>query len=179
MTEPQVEFICFDCHRSTSGDHAGFRDWYEYDLLPDGIAAVKSGRLPSADSEDVRPGRTLRDFGLLVRHSLSVAKYTGRPVSAARLTVDTTDLAVKVGQRGVSPVCELLRDVAVQNLREHDIVATLPDAVLVCMPETDESAAKVAIDHIQRAITAVVRAKLNMTVEILHDGKIDQFLKTV
>jgi Thaumarchaeal output domain 1 len=179
MTEPQVEFICFDCHRSTSGDHAGFRDWYEYDLLPDGIAAVKSGRLPSADSEEARLGRSLRDFGLLVRHSLSVAKYTGRPVSAARLTVDTTDLATKVGQRGISPVCELLRDVTVQNLREHDIVATLPDAVLVCMPETDEAAAKVTIDHIQRAITAAVRPKLNITVDIFPGLAIDQLLKTV
>ena len=179
MTEPQVKFICFDCHRSTSGDHAGFRDWYEYDLLPDGIAAVKSGRLPSADSEDARLGRTLRDFRLLVRHSLSVARYTGRPVSAARLIVDTTDLATKVGQRGVSPVCELLRDVAVQNLREHDIVATLPDAVLVCMPETDETAAKAAINHIQRTVAAAVRPKLNMTVEIFPDLQIDQLLKTV
>lgn len=179
MTEPQVEFICFDCHRSTSGDHAGFRDWYEYDLLPDGIAAVKSGRLPSADSEDARVGRTLRDFRLLVRHSLSVARHTGRPVSAARLIVDTTDLATKVGQRGVSPVCELLRDVAVQNLREHDIVATLPDAVLVCMPETDETAAKAAINHIQRTITAAVRPKLNMTVEIFAGLQIDQLLMTM
>jgi hypothetical protein len=56
MTEPQVEFLCIDCRRSTSGDHAGFRDWYEYDLLSDGIAAVKSGKLPTSGSIDNTPG---------------------------------------------------------------------------------------------------------------------------
>src|ERR1700730_2386762 len=179
MTEPEVEFLCLDCCRSTSGDHAGYRDWYEYDLLPDGISAVKSGRLPSADSEDARLGSTLRDFRLVVRHSLSVAKCTGRPMSVARLTVDTTDLVARVGPRGVLPVCELLRDVVVQNLREHDIVGMLADAVLVCMPETDEAAAKVVVDHIRRAISAAVRPKLNMTVEILVGPQVDQLLKTV
>jgi hypothetical protein len=100
-------------------------------------------------------------------------------LSAARLNIDITDLTTKVGPRGLAPVCELVRDVAVQNLREHDIVAALPDAVLVCMPETDEAAAKVAMDHIQRAITAAVRPKLNMTVEIFPGLQIDKLLKTV
>jgi hypothetical protein len=182
MTEPQVEFLCLDCQRSTSGDHAAFRDWYEYDLLPDGVAAVKSGKLPTAASvDDARRGRTLHDFSLLVRHSLSVAKYTGRPLCAARLTVDTADLATKVGQRGISPVCELLRDIVVQNLREHDVVAMLPDAdaVLVCMPETDDAAAKAAVAHIERAIIAAVRPKFNMKVEIFSGVEIDQLLMTI
>jgi Thaumarchaeal output domain 1 len=180
MTEPEVEFLCLDCHRSTSGDHASFRDWYEYDLLADGIVAVKSGRLPTADSvDDAGRGRTLRDFRLLVTHSVSVAKRTGRPLCAVRLTVDTTDLANKIGQRGAVSVCEMLRDVAVQSLREQDIAATLGDTVLVCMPETDEAAGKVAADHIQRAIFAAVRPKLKMTVEIFSVPQIDQFLKTV
>jgi hypothetical protein len=100
-------------------------------------------------------------------------------LSAARLTVDTTDLAVKVGQRGVSPVCELLREIAVQNVRKHDIVATLPDAVLLCMPETDGAAAKSVVDHIQHAITAAVRPKLNMRVEIFAGVQIDQLLLAV
>jgi Thaumarchaeal output domain 1 len=172
--------MCCKCCGSTSGDHTGYRDWYEYDLLPNGVSAVKSGHLPSAAPEDARSGSSLRDFRLLLAHSLSVAKYTGRPLSAARLTVDATDLAAKVGQRGVPQVCELLREVAVQNLRKHDIVATLPDAVLVCMPETDEAAAKGVVDHIQRAITAAMRPKLNMTVEIFPSYlQIDQLLKTV
>jgi len=180
MTEPDVEFLCLDCRQSTSGDHAGFRDWYEYDLLPDSIVAVKGGKLPfSASIDDAPRGRTLRDFTLLVRHSLSVAKSTGRPLCAAKLTVDTTDLVTKVGQRGVSSVCELLRDVVVQNLREHDIVAALHDAVLVCMPETDDAAAKVAVAQIQHAIIATVRPKLNIGFEIFSGVQIDQLLMTV
>jgi hypothetical protein len=73
----------------------------------------------------------------------------------------------------------LLREVAVQNLRKHDIVATLPDALLVCMPETDEAAAKSLVDHIQRAITAAVRPKLTMSVEIFAGIQIDQLLLAV
>jgi hypothetical protein len=180
MTEPVVEFLCVDCQRSTSGDHAGFRDWYEYDLLPDGIVAVKGGKLPTPGSvHNASRGCTLRDFTLLARHSLSVARCTGRPLCAAKLTIDTVDLVTKVGERGVSPVCELLREVVAQNLRGHDIVAALPDAVLVCMPETDDAAAKLAVAQIQGAITATVRPKLNMSVEIFEGVQIDQLLRTV
>jgi hypothetical protein len=180
MTEPQVELLCLDCCRSTSGDHAGFRDWYEYELTPDGIVAVKGGRLPTSAAADGAPrGRTLRDFMLLMSHSLSVAKRTGRPLCAAKLSIDTTDLVSKVGRRGVSPVCELLRDVVIQNIREHDIVATLPDAVLVGMPETGETAAEAAVARIQRAITAAVRPQLNISIEIFAGVQIDQLLMMV
>jgi hypothetical protein len=180
MTEPEVEFLCLDCRRSTPGEHAGFRDWYQYDLLPDGVAAVKSGRLATADSiDDRRRGLTLRDFRLLVSHSLSVAQRTGRPLSAARLTVDTVDLAEKIGQRGVEEVCGLLREVAVQKVREYDIATTLADAVLVCMPETDEGAAKAALDRFRSAILAAVRPKLRITTQIFIANEIDQFLKLV
>ena len=179
MNEPEVGFLCLDCFRSTSGDHAGFRDWHYYDLLPDGVAAVKSGRLPTADSvDDGRRRHTLRDFRLLVSHSASVARRTGRPLCAARLTIDVADLADKIGQRGVEAVCDLIRDVAVQRIREYDIVATLPDTVLVCMPETDEAAAKVAIDRIQRAIFATVHPKLKINAEIFLVTQVDQLLKT-
>jgi hypothetical protein len=180
MSEPEVGFLCLDCLRFTFGDHAAFKDWHCYDLLPDGIAALKSGRLPTAHAvDDARRGRTLRDFRLLVSHSLSVAQRTGRPLSAARLTIDVKDLADKIGQRGVEAVCELVRDLAVQNIREYDIAATLADTVLVCMPETDEAAAKVAIDRIQRAIFASVHPKLQIRVEIFLITQIDKLLKTL
>jgi hypothetical protein len=47
------------------------------------------------------------------------------------------------------------------------------------MPETAEAAAKGVIDHVQRAIAAAVRPKLNITVEIFPGLQIDQLLKTV
>jgi hypothetical protein len=88
-------------------------------------------------------------------------------------------LADKIGQRGVEAVCELVRDLAVQNIREYDIAATLADTVLVCMPETDEAAAKVAIDRIQRAIFASVHPKLQIRAEIFLITQIDKLLKTL
>ena len=57
-------------------------------------------------------------------------------------------------------------------------MATLPDTVLVCMPETDEAAAKVAIDRIQRAIFATVHPKLKINAEIFLVTQVDQLLKT-
>jgi len=180
MTEPEVALLCLDCHRCTSGDHAALRDWYHYDLLPDGMTAVNSGQLSTAGSPgDWRRGRTLRDFRLLVSHSLSVAERTGRPLSAVRLTVDVADLANKIGRREVETVCELLRDVVVQNIREYDIVVAYSGTVLVCMPETEEATAKVAVDRIQRAVFAAVHPKLKINAEIFLVQQIDQLLKTV
>jgi hypothetical protein len=180
MSEPEVGFLCLDCLRPTSGDHADFKDWHCYDLLPDGIGALKSGRLPAVDSvDDARRRCTLRDFRLLVSHSLSVAQRTGRPLSAARLTIDIADLTDKIGKRGVEAVCELVRDVAVQNIREYDIAATLVDTVLVCMPETGEAGAKIATDRIQRAIFAAVHPKLKIKAEIFLITQIDQLLNTM
>jgi ribosomal protein S27E len=179
MSEPEVGFLCLECHRTTSGDHAGFRDWHQYDLLPDGIAALKSGRLPvDGGADDCRHGSTLRDFRLLARHCLSVAQRTGRPLSGARLTIDVADLADKIGERAITAVCQLIREVAVQNIRAHDVSTTLVDTVLICMPETDEAAAKIAIDRIQRAIFATVNPKLQMKAEIFRLEQIDELLKT-
>jgi len=180
MSEPDVGFLCLDCLRFTSGDRAGFKDWFCYDLLPDGVAALKIGRLPTTHSiDDGRRGRTLRDFRLLVSHSLFVAQRTGRPLSAARLKIDIADLAEKIGQREVDAVCELIRDIAVHNIREYDIAATLADTVLVCMPETDEAAAKVVIDRIQRAIFATAHPRLKIKAEIFLIAQIDQLLDSL
>jgi hypothetical protein len=88
-------------------------------------------------------------------------------------------LAEKIGQRGVEEVCGLLREVAVQKVREYDIATTLADAVLVCMPETDEGAAKAALDRFRSAILAAVRPKLRITTQIFIANEIDQFLKLV
>jgi hypothetical protein len=179
MSEPEVGFLCLDCHRTTSGDHASFRDWHQYDLLPDGIAALKSGRLPvDGYVDDRRRGSTLRDFRLLARHCLSVAQRTGRPLSGARLTIDVADLADKIGERAITAVCQLIREVAVQSIRAHDISATLVDTVLICMPETDEAAAKIAIDRIQSAIFAAVHPKLQIKAEIFRLDQMNELLKT-
>jgi len=159
MTEPEVEFLCLDCYRSTSGDHAGYRDWYEYDLLPDGISAVKSGRLPSADSEDCALGRTLRDFRLLVRHSISVAKLY-RPPPVCRQTDCRHHRVVTRVDSGGSCRCANYSRRRGSEPAKARYVGMLPDAVLVCMPETDEAAAKVVVDHIQRAISAAVASRV-------------------
>jgi hypothetical protein len=178
MTEPNVELLCLDCGRSTSGDLASSIDWYDYHLLPDGIAAVKNGSLwGEGAADDARRERKLRDFKLLVNHSLAVARRTGRPLSAARLTIDTAELIGSIGERGAAAVCELARDVARQHIREYDLSATLPDAVLVCMPETDDEAARLVIDRIQRAIIVAVRPKFTIKVEVFPLSQVEQLFE--
>ena len=177
MTEPNVEFLCLDCGRSTPTECASAIDWHDYQLLPDGIAAVKAGTLwEQASAEDARRERKLRDFKLLVNHVLSIAKRTGRPVSAARLMIPTGELASTIGNHGVTAVCELVRDIAAQHIREYDISVTLPGTVLICMPETDHQAARVVVDRFNAAILAAVRPELNMEVEVFPLSRIDQLL---
>jgi hypothetical protein len=178
MTEPNVELFCLDCGRSTSGDIASSVDWYDYDLLPDGIAAVKSARIwEEGTTASTRRECKLRDFKLLVNQILVLSRRTGRPLSAARLTIQTGELTSTIGPRGVAAVRELVRDIAAQNMREYDISATLPDAILVCMPETDHEAARLVVDRIYRAVVAAVRPKPTVKVEVFPLSQLDQLLQ--
>lgn len=177
MAEPEVGFVCVDCGASTPGDRAGERTWYHYDLTPDGISALCAGTLPTTDQLQVaRGGHSLRDFRLLVTRTLPLFRRYGRPVSAWRLTIDTDSLSKEVGRRGVLEVCQLIRDITLQSIREDNIFAVLPTGI-VCLQEADASSAKKALCILRDRIAALVAPSVNISAEIFEGSQIEALLE--
>src|SRR5207253_1220403 len=142
--------------------------------------ALKSGHFPSVESLDANEfGRSVRDFRLLVKQTLAVAQRLERPLTAARLIFDVPDLAHQIGHRDATVVFALLRDAALQTLRACDIVAGVPEGIVICMPETAADAAQVVLDRIQRTVSAVIRPHLTMKVEIFSSADIERLLTEI
>ncbi|WEX09060.1 hypothetical protein [Chelativorans sp. AA-79] len=177
MTEPEVGFICASCGRYTSGDDAGRRDWYHYEFLADGLSALRASALPHADSAEVRNGCSLRDFRLILGHSLSVAQQHRRPITAWRLTIDADGLAKQVGRRGAVEVCQLMRELVVENMRSGDVVAGLPAGIVACLSETDAASAEAELERIRGAIARTIQPHLEINIEIFENERIGVLLQ--
>ena len=149
MAEPVVGFVCARCGGATPGDDAATRDWFHYDLLPDGLAALKAGRLPSTHVIQPGPGRhSLRDFQLIVGNSLLVAKGGGRPLTAWRVTFDAPDVA----QARQDEIYEFVREIITQNMRQGDVVAALPAGLTVCLNDIDGDSADALLGRIRERV---------------------------
>jgi len=178
MAEPEVGFICLRCATYTAGDHADKRDWYHYELLADGLAALRAGALPHAEAR-LGTGYSLRDFRLLVAHALTVAERHQRPLTAWTMTIDTNALAQSVGQRGVVEICRFLFDLVRQDLGDSDIVAGLPTGVVACMSETGRTEAEAKIQWIRAQIGQSLKSKAELTFELFDREEIGSLLQSL
>lgn len=177
MAEPQVGFICANCGSYTSGDRAGRRDWYDYDLLPDGVAALRACCLPHADIVGPGDRRSLRDFRLIVASHLSVAQRYDRCLTACRMTIDVDRLERQIGQPGVLEICQFIRELLAQNLRQSDVIAALPSGAVACLSETDRGGAKVVMQRLHKLITRVVRPPIDLKFEMFEGEHIHALLQ--
>jgi hypothetical protein len=174
MAEPDVGLICAGCGGYTSSENAAQRDWYHYDLVADGLAAVRIGQLPHADLTNPRSEYSLRDFRLILAKLLSVARRYERPLTALRLTLDP-DLLRNLGRKNALDVCQFVREVVVQCIRESDMVASLPTGIVVCFNETSSACVNAALGRIRQRIAGVVRVGFNFEIEVFegeHVGKL-------
>ncbi|WP_028032860.1 hypothetical protein [Chelativorans sp. J32] len=176
MAEPEVGFICTRCGTYTAGDHAAKRDWYHYELLADGLAALRAGALPHAD---IWPGTgySLRDFCLVVTHALSVAEQHQRPLTAWTMTVDTDALTQEVGRRGVVEICQFLLELVKQNLGDSDVVSALPTGVVACMSETERTEAEAKLQRIREQIGSTLKSKPELKFELFGREEIGTLLR--
>lgn len=177
MSEPQVGFTCASCGSYTLSDHAQRRDWYHYDLLPDGIAALQARSLPRTTLIEPSHGHSLRDFRLIVGNSLSVARRYERALTAWRLTIDTNELEQEIGRPGVLEVCQLVREVIEQNIRQSDVIAALPTGAVACLSETDLIGAEAVLQRVRKQIVRVVRPPIDPRIEMFEGDGIDALLQ--
>lgn len=168
MSEPETAFVCTDCGRDTPADRAERRDWFEYEITADGVDALRTGRLPRSDL--VLPGQgaylSLRDFALLARQQLQVAQRRRRPLSGLRIDIDFAELGARLGGPGAREVRALIRDLVAEEIRDGDLFAALPGAVVACLPETEGAEAQVALKRISQ------RVRSRVGVPVMLGGKV-------
>lgn len=176
-SEPGVAFVCADCGKQTPADRAARRDWYAYELLPDGIACVNAGELPRSDL--VRPdgqGFSFRDFKLVVRQQLRIAARCRRPLALLRVEVDEDALMDRVGPNGFGPVSRLLRDLVGEVLNEGDAVAAHGGSILACLPECGGRQAQALVAKLSRRIDRVAGPRLPLRIEAVEGAAIEPLL---
>ena len=153
MAEPDVDFVCADCHHVQSSDGAARRIWRHYDLLPDGVAALRSGAL--RDQHDIRSSasRTMHEFRIATRHMLALSSRTGRPMTCFTMAIACKPVnAPATMEERRAFVIEVVR----QCLSAGDIAAEIEDGLAVCLPESDENEAKQTAARIQAIVADAV-----------------------
>ena len=179
LSEPEVGFTCVDCSVYTSGDQAGHCDWYHYDLLPDGVAALRSGELPHAGAPEPHlRTHSFRDFRLLAERLIAIAQRQGHPLTICQVRLDAEKLIAQVGQRYFLEICRFVRDLITENLREIDFVSSMPNGTfLCCLPEADRRLAESGCCHLQTVIGRSVRVPLGSSFEIIERDEAKEFLR--
>jgi Thaumarchaeal output domain 1 len=178
MAEPEVGFTCVSCSEYTPSEQSETRDWYHYELLPDGLAALRAGELPHIGIDTAESGRySLRDFRLIVESRLRDIRRYSRPLTAIRVTIETGELEQRLGRQGILELCEFFREIAIQNIRESDVTATVPAGLVACLSETDGNGAAIAIERINNKLPATISAAITLRVEIYEGEQISQLLQ--
>jgi hypothetical protein len=179
LSEPEVGFACLDCNAYTSGDQAAHRNWYHYDLQPDGVAALRGGELPRiGDPEPHLRAYSFRNFRFLAGRLIAIARRHDRPLTICHIRLDAEALTAKAGQRGFLEICEFARDLIAENLRESDLLSSLPDGSFVCcLPETERAVAEHACRQLRAMISRSIRLQVETSVEVVERDQANPFLQ--
>ncbi len=154
---PLVGFVCTDCGNHTDGDAIGSRQWYHYELTPDGIVALQTGVLPyrgmqSAISTTIG-AVSRRDFIKHLHAFERVASRYDRPLGIISVTLlNSEKLVQEVSNRQLSKTFALIGEIICQVLRTSDLITATPDAVFMLLPETAKEGIDIAINRISTAV---------------------------
>lgn len=180
LAEPDVGFTCVDCNSYTAGDHATHRDWYHYELLSDGVAALRNGELPHAGigERDMRT-HSVRDFRLFVERLVTIAQHHNRPLTICQFRLNTESLLEQAGQRGVLEICRFVRDLVAENLPQSDVLSSVRGGTfLCCMPETDRRRAKSECVRLHTIISRNLNVRVDCSISIIERDEATAFLNT-
>jgi hypothetical protein len=183
MSDPAVKFVCVDCGANSPGETVGKQNWYSYSLLPDGIAALRAGRLPhrelSARSTSQNVSHPVRDFRLLLDQMLPIAKRHGRSLSAWRLKIDFAAVTQSLGPEAARKVRDFVQEIVVEGLRASDFTATLPDGIVACLPETSTEGTRVIIEAVRQRIAATISVSLKIEFSVFDLDDIPALLESL
>ena len=183
MSDPSINFVCVDCSANSPGETVGKRNWYSYSLLPDGIPALRAGRLshrdfsPRGASQNV--SHPVRDFRLLLDQMLPISKRHGRSLTAWRLKIDFIALTQSLGPEGAQKVRDFVQEIIVEGLRESDFTAALPDGVVACLPETTVEGARVIIEAVRQRIARTLSVPLHLEFIVVDQDNIPAFIESL
>jgi Thaumarchaeal output domain 1 len=168
-SEPEVGFLCTDCGAHTPGERAAVRDWHHYDLLPEAVAALRAGALPCPNASSSR-SLPVRNFLLLARHELEVARRYGRRISMGRIRIDEVKLRERLTVRDLEAVRRLIAEMVEQGVRSSDFIAAVPDGLAIMLPEATAREAEVALARLRRRLAEGIGPSLSLCTEVVADN---------
>ncbi len=179
--EPTVGFVCVDCGNHANGDVIDTRQWFNYTISPDGIAAIQNGLLPHSSLESVlevnRAAYSRRDFYTVLRFYSSVASRYERPVSVWALTIKNVDmLKAKIGGRGLSKVFLLVSDIIAQSLRKCDAIAAAGETLFALLPETDPKLTDMLVQRLKQKVSTQISVDVELDAETFGPDQIGTVL---
>lgn len=180
MSDPAVSFICVDCGVDSRGETVGKQDWHNYSLSPDGISALRAGRLPNRDfsprSDSGNASHSIRDFRFLVDQLLPIAKRHVRPLTAWTLAIDLDALTNSIGSDDAQKVRSLIQEIVIQGLRASDFTASTADGIVACLPETSQEGAHIIIDAVRRSIADTISVPLAVEFKVFDIGNLQNLV---
>jgi hypothetical protein len=178
-SEPEVGFLCTDCGAHMPGERAAVRDWYHYDLLPEAAAALRAGALPGPDASS-SGSLPVRNFLLLARHALEIARRYDRRVSMARIRIDEVRLRERLTVRDLEAVRRLIAEIVEQGVRSSDLIAAVPGGVAIMLPEAGAREAEVALARVRRRLAEGIGPALSLCTQVVADNDgIDRLLDSL
>lgn len=181
-SDAALKFACLDCGRETTTADARSVDWYHYDLTEDGVRALETGRVPRFDIREQLEGHPRafgdREFALLVREGLRVARRYQRPFALGRIALLNADAMRR--DHGVTRADEAFRraaDSIAEALRDSDFIR-LEDSrsVLIGFPETTETAVLSTLCRIGEQAKAAVDLPIEFSVSAAEGDRISGFI---
>ncbi len=179
--EPAVGFLCVDCGGHCKGDVIETRQWFNYDITPDGVSAIQNGLLPHSSLESVlevnRAAYSRRDFYTVLKFYSSVASRYDRPLSIWALTIKNVDaLKAKIGGRGLSQVFLLVSDVIALSLRKCDAIAAAGETLFALLPETDPHLTDMLVERLRQQVSAQIAVDVELDAETFGPDEIGTVL---
>ena len=183
-TDPDVHFVCLDCGKLTPSEGANTLDHFNYRITPDGVAALKAGRLPHPallDAPRAFPGTlAVRDFLLVANKELRVASHYDREFSLARLQIENDGaLREQYGGLSLDESASLLVRLCVEAMRDSDFATVTPAReIFVAFPEMDIASVEKTLANLRRTVAEVLALPLKITASVVGRDDVPKMLES-
>lgn len=182
--EPDVAFICMDCHHVTPGDGISTVDWFHYHLTEDGKQALETLQLPHIHFANLLDGYEQaldkRDFLLLVGRWLQTAERYRRDFSLCRVTVrGSSALRERLGRRAAHTLFSKLINLVRETVRDTDILTSSGDMILIGAPETAPDLARAMLKRFDESVHATLSVSLDLSYDVIQGEVALSFLNTL
>ncbi len=178
--DPDVGFICLDCHQHTPGDVIDTVSRYHYRLGDAGYQALMSGILPNASITDyvevLHTYCTLKEFTAMTTFQQKVARRYSRDISGCVIQLANLEaLKAEYGVQFIARSFVLLSEIISQNLRETDLLTSKDQDIYMLLTETAPQNATTLMERLNSEVESALKLPLALTLDVFGLGELEDF----